>query len=94
MPAHGTPTAWCPARNVHAPRSGRAGRGDLVCAARWARTVYGIAVFPDLDPGGNGKKTSITIRYYHAPGADQGATSNYDLFETVVLAKPPRRSGP
>ena len=32
-------------------------------------------------------KTSITISYYHAVGADIAATSNYELFETVVLAK-------
>jgi hypothetical protein len=54
-----------------------------------AGSGYGIAVF-DLDPGSRGGKTSITIRYYHAPGADHGATSNYELFETVTLAKPRR----
>jgi hypothetical protein len=26
------------------------------------------------------------MRYYHAPGADAGA-SHYELFDTVVLAK-------
>jgi hypothetical protein len=25
--------------------------------------------------------------YYHALGADAAATSNYELFETIVLAK-------
>jgi hypothetical protein len=33
----------------------------------------------------------ITIRYYHAPGADRVATSNYELFETLVLAKDRRQ---
>ncbi|MGO9936000.1 MAG: metallophosphoesterase, partial [Steroidobacteraceae bacterium] len=47
---------------------------------------YGIGIF-DLDPGIPGGKTSITIRYYHAPGADEVPNSNYELFETVVLAK-------
>ncbi len=55
-------------------------------ARRDTDTGYGIAVF-DLDPGLPRGKTSITIRYYHAPGADQMPTSNYELFETVVLAK-------
>jgi hypothetical protein len=35
-------------------------------ARRDTETGYGIAVF-DLDPGIAGGKTSITIRYYHAP---------------------------
>ena len=55
-------------------------------ARRDTETGYGIAVF-DLDPGDPGGKTSITIRYYHAPGADRVPTSNYALFETIVLAK-------
>jgi Calcineurin-like phosphoesterase/Purple acid Phosphatase, N-terminal domain len=59
-------------------------------ARRDTETGYGIAVF-DLDPGPPGGKTSITIRYYHAPGADRLATSNYELFETLVLAKHRRR---
>ena len=45
----------------------------------------------DLDPGEHGGKTSITIRYYHAPGADKVPTPDYELFETVVLAKHRRR---
>jgi hypothetical protein len=49
-------------------------------------TTHGIAVF-DLDPGRPGGKTSITIRYFHAPGADTTPTPNYVLFESVVLAK-------
>ena len=55
-------------------------------ARRDTDTGYGIAVF-DLDPGNAGGKTSITIRYYHAPGADRAPTSNYTLFETLVLEK-------
>jgi alkaline phosphatase D len=55
-------------------------------ARRDTQTGYGIAVF-DLDPGTAGGKTSITINYYHAPGADRVPTSNYELFETMVLAK-------
>jgi Calcineurin-like phosphoesterase/Purple acid Phosphatase, N-terminal domain len=55
-------------------------------AQRDTGTGYGIAVF-DLDPGVPGGKTSITVRYYHAPGADKVPTSDYELFETVVLAK-------
>ena len=68
----------------------RAG-ADAVEEAIWSArrdtgTGYGIAVF-DLDPGSHGGKTSITIRYYHAPGADTAPTPNYELFETVVLSK-------
>jgi hypothetical protein len=37
--------------------------------------------------GADGAKTSISISYYHAVGADKAATPKYDLFETVVLAK-------
>jgi Purple acid Phosphatase, N-terminal domain/Calcineurin-like phosphoesterase len=64
---------------------------DAVEDATWSArrdttTAYGVAVF-DLDPGTSGGKTSITIRYYHAVGADKIPTSDYDLFETMVLAK-------
>jgi hypothetical protein len=55
-------------------------------ARRDTDTGYGIAVF-DLDPGVRGGKTSITLRYYHALGADRTATSDYELYETMVLAK-------
>ena len=48
-------------------------------------TGYGIGVF-DLDPGGAHEPTTITMRYYHAPGADAVA-SDYELFDTVVLSK-------
>jgi len=60
---------------------------DAVWSARRdTGTGYGIGVF-DLDPGTPGGKTSISISYYHALGADMAATANYELFETVVLAK-------
>ncbi|HEY0745095.1 MAG TPA: metallophosphoesterase family protein [Steroidobacteraceae bacterium] len=59
-------------------------------ARRNTATGYGIAVF-DLDPGTAGGKTSITISYYQAVGADSAASSDYALFETVVLAKERRR---
>jgi len=55
-------------------------------ARRDTETGYGIGVF-DLDPGKPGGKTSITVRYFHAPGADKAATANYDLFETIALEK-------
>jgi hypothetical protein len=55
-------------------------------AQRDTGTGYGIAVF-DVDPGQGHGKTSITINYYHAPGADKTPTSDYELFETVVLTK-------
>jgi hypothetical protein len=60
-------------------------------AQRDTGTGYGIAVF-DLEPGdGHHDKTSITISYFHAPGADKVPTPNYELFEKVVLAKHPKR---
>jgi hypothetical protein len=55
-------------------------------ARRDTATGYGVAVF-DLDPGVESGKTSITMRYYHAVGADRTPTSDYELFDTVVLAK-------
>jgi hypothetical protein len=55
-------------------------------ARRDTDTGYGIAVF-DLEPGTPGAETSITIRYYHAIGADQSPTGRYELFETLILAK-------
>ena len=45
----------------------------------------------DLDPGEDGRKTTITMSYYHAPGADKTPTPDYELFETIVLAKHPKR---
>jgi hypothetical protein len=55
-------------------------------AQRDTGTGYGIAVF-DYDPGSHGGKTTITMNYYHAPGADQPPTANYELFETITLSK-------
>ncbi|HEY6458367.1 MAG TPA: hypothetical protein VIY90_24065, partial [Steroidobacteraceae bacterium] len=61
-------------------------------ARRDTETGYGVAVF-DLDPGYPAGKTSITMRYYHAAGADRIPTPDYRLFETVVLAKDRRDDG-
>lgn len=64
---------------------------DAVEDATWSAqrdtgTGYGIAVF-DLEPEGPASSTSITINYYHAPGADKVPNPSYELFETVVLSK-------
>jgi Purple acid Phosphatase, N-terminal domain/Calcineurin-like phosphoesterase len=66
-------------------------------AKRDTSTGYGIAVF-DVDPGtARGGQTSITVTYYHAPGADPvnpatgeaGApTPDYTKFETFTLVRP------
>jgi hypothetical protein len=82
-----------PNRPVPGPTPGvflKAG-ADAVEDAIWSArrdtaTGYGVAVF-DLDPGVENGKTSITMRYYHAVGADRSPTPDYDLFDTVVLAK-------
>ncbi|TKC81238.1 metallophosphoesterase family protein [Trinickia terrae] len=58
----------------------------IYSARRDTGTGYGLAVF-DHDPGAPGGKTTITMRYYHAPGADHTPTTDYELFETIVLAK-------
>jgi hypothetical protein len=55
-------------------------------AQRDTGTGYGIAVF-DHDPGEPGGKTTITMNYYHAPGADQTPTATYELFETITFSK-------
>ncbi len=70
---------------------------DAVEDAIWSArrdtvTGYGIAVF-DVDPGPPQGKTSITMRYYHAVGADRTPTAKYELFDTVVLVKD-RRDAP
>ncbi len=50
---------------------------DAIWSARRDPTTgYGIAVF-DLDPGAANAETTITLRYYHAPGADH--TPNREL---------------
>jgi 3',5'-cyclic AMP phosphodiesterase CpdA len=64
---------------------------DAVEDAIWSArrdtvTGYGVAVF-DLEPGQPQGQTMITMRYYHAVGADRTPTANYELFDTIVLAK-------
>ncbi len=60
---------------------------DAVWSARRDTvTGYGVAVF-DLDPGQPQGQTTITMRYYHAVGADRTPTAHYELFDTIVLAK-------
>jgi len=58
-------------------------------ARRNTVTGYGIGVF-DLDPGKEHGPTTITMQYYHAVMAGQVGTSNYELFDKVILAKPRR----
>jgi len=80
---------------------------DAVEPATWSArrdtaTGYGIAVF-DVNPGSEaGGQTSVTVRYYHAvgaepagpgpagPGAGTGGapTDDYTLFETFTLVRP------
>ncbi|HTQ06169.1 MAG TPA: metallophosphoesterase family protein [Polyangiaceae bacterium] len=68
-------------------RAGADAREDAIWSAmRDTGTGYGIAVF-DYDPGDHSRDTSITINYYHAPGADKTPNPNYELFETIVLKK-------
>jgi hypothetical protein len=79
-------------------RAGADAVEDAVWSARRdTSTGYGIAVF-DVDPGTEaGGQTSITVRHYHALGADPvnpntgaaGApTGDYTLFETFTLVRP------
>jgi hypothetical protein len=60
-------------------------------ARRNTVTGYGIGVF-DLEPGEGQSPTTITMRYYHAVVTEPGGSSDYQLYDTVVLAKP-RRDG-
>jgi len=62
-------------------------------ARRDTVTGYGIGVF-DLDPHLPNGRTSITIRYFHAVGADRAPSSRYELFDRVVLVKDRRDIGP
>ena len=55
-------------------------------ARRDTATGYGVAVF-DLDPGEPHGKTTITMHYYHAAGADRAPTPGYELFDTLVITK-------
>ncbi|WP_244105744.1 purple acid phosphatase family protein [Burkholderia gladioli] len=71
-------------------RPGADAREDAIWSARRdAGNGYGIAVF-DYEPGEAGGQTRITVNYYHAAGADSAPTSDYSLFETIVLSKPRR----
>ncbi len=73
-------------------KAGPDAREDAIWSARRdPETGYGIAVF-DVDPGVAHGKTSITVRYYHALGADRQPTPNYELFDTLVLAKDRKQS--
>jgi 3',5'-cyclic AMP phosphodiesterase CpdA len=70
---------------------------DAVEDAIWSArrntvSAYGIGVF-DLDPGEAHQPTTITMRYFHAPRIDQPGTSDYELFDTIVLAKERRDIG-
>jgi Purple acid Phosphatase, N-terminal domain/Calcineurin-like phosphoesterase len=79
---------------VHLVLGGGA-QGDAVEAATWSArrdtsAGYGIAVF-DVSPGSEaGGQTSVTVRYYHAVGADPVSASagDYTLFETFTLVRP------
>jgi len=58
-------------------------------ARRDAATAGGIAVF-DVNPGTEaGGQTSISVRYFHAAGADPAnPTGDYALFETFTVVRP------
>jgi len=82
-------------------RAGADAREDAIWSARRdTSSGYGIGVF-DVDPGeGNDEYTSITVRYFHALGADptnpasgaKGAPNSvYTHFETVKLIRPRSR---
>ncbi len=72
---------------------------EAVEAATWSArrdssAGYGIAVF-DVSPGSEaGGQTSVTVRYYHAVGADPGpvdpaaAGDGTPCFETFTLVRP------
>jgi hypothetical protein len=75
---------------------GPGGAGNVAWSARRDVTGgYGLAVF-DVNPGAEaGAQTSITVRYYHAVGADPGAdlgdggtSDDYALFDTFTLVRP------
>jgi hypothetical protein len=64
---------------------------DATGSARRAARGYCIAIF-DRDPRIPGGKTSITIRYFHASGADRTPTHNYELFEVLEKGREPAKS--
>jgi 3',5'-cyclic AMP phosphodiesterase CpdA len=62
-------------------------REDAIWSARRdLESGYGIAVF-DVEPGTPHGETTITVRYYHAANADREPAPDYELFDTLVLAK-------
>ncbi len=72
-------------------KAGADAREDAIWSARRdPESAYGIAVF-DVDPGTPHGKTTITVRYYHAANADRSPAPDYELFDTLVLAKDRRR---
>jgi hypothetical protein len=95
-PANGAPQAKVITQRNRATPGPEAGTfvkpgADALEDAIWSArrdtvTGYGIGVF-DLDPGEPNGKTTITLRYYHAVGADRNPTSTYELFDTIVIAK-------
>jgi Calcineurin-like phosphoesterase/Purple acid Phosphatase, N-terminal domain len=81
-----------PAAGVFVKAPADAREEAIWSARRDTVTGYGIGVF-DLDPGTAGGKTRITMRYYHAVGADQTPTATYELYDTLVLVKDRRDAG-
>jgi hypothetical protein len=95
MPNRPVPTGT---PNVYARAAADAREDAIWSARRDTSTGYGIAVF-DVDPGEDRDDglTSITVRYFHALGADpvnpatgaKGApTPNYTEFESFILVRP------
>jgi alkaline phosphatase D len=84
-----------PVPGQRAPGGDARPTADAVEVATWSArrdssAGYGIAVF-DVSPGSEaGGQTSITVRYYHAVGADpvSPAAGDYTLFETFTLVRP------
>jgi hypothetical protein len=68
-------------------KDGADAREDAIWSARRDTvTGYGIGVF-DLEPNLPDGRTSITMRYFHAVGAEGVPTSRYELFDSMVLVK-------
>jgi hypothetical protein len=84
------------ARPTYDPRTGlwengapQAEEEAVWSAKRDVQDAYGVAVF-DVDPGqGPWDRTSITMRYYHAPAATSGRAP-YTLFDEVTFRRPRR----
>jgi hypothetical protein len=75
-----------PAAGVFTKHGADALEDAIWSARRDTVTAYGIGVF-DLDPGRPHEPTTITVRYFHALDSDRSGTSDYRLFDTIVLAK-------